>query len=285
MKAPEGLKREKCNKNAEVAATPTEKRSDSMEKVDVSPENNTKKDTPPEINGRMTTSASAILADHKVQYSEIPKSLSLFEVCTQVPPVSPKHSMAFTIDFGGPADEQRYRNMYEKFQNRHRRGTSLTKFDDVPPPRTKIPMSAKLPRKQIPVPMRDKNRLQAQDSSKRHSWSPRSSIAAPDIRTKFTPRSLTLTKALKGNKNEEITCPAPPLIDPQSMEEDQVSDTGTYTLDADNYTEEQKERMNIDLSDDMEELKIREGPKRPNFFQTNLEVRVISANIIFYMGW
>uniref|UniRef100_A0A1L8DCP7 Uncharacterized protein n=1 Tax=Nyssomyia neivai TaxID=330878 RepID=A0A1L8DCP7_9DIPT len=271
MKAPEGLKREKCNKNAEVAATPTEKRSDSMEKVDVSPENNTKKDTPPEINGRMTTSASAILADHKVQYSEIPKSLSLFEVCTQVPPVSPKHSMAFTIDFGGPADEQRYRNMYEKFQNRHRRGTSLTKFDDVPPPRTKIPMSAKLPRKQIPVPMRDKNRLQAQDASKRHSWSPRSSIATPDIRTKFTPRSLTLTKVLKGNKNDEITCPAPPLIDPQSMGEDQVSDAGTYTLDADNYTEEQKERMNIDLSDDMEELKIREGPKRPNFFQTNLE--------------
>ncbi|XP_055694760.1 uncharacterized protein LOC129796666 isoform X1 [Lutzomyia longipalpis] len=331
----EGLsKREKCNRNAEVACSGGAageefggESSDSMEKCDVSPENSAKKDTPPEANGgppsRMTTSASAILAQQpqlpgNVQYGEIPKSISLFEVCapnqegSQPAPPSPKHAMAFTIDFGGRADEQRYRSMYEKFQNRHRRGVSLTKFDVPPPPaRTKIPMSAKLPRKQIPTPtpaptapsapektagvkLRDKSRLQApQDASKRHSWSPRSSTAVPaaapppEIRTKFTPRSLTLAKALEGKKSstpltseassvEEIPCPVPPLQDSLHPGEDQVSEAGTYTLDADNYTEEQKERMNIDLPEDLEVLQISESPgatkpERPTCFETNLE--------------
>ncbi|GAB0092022.1 hypothetical protein DMENIID0001_069650 [Sergentomyia squamirostris] len=316
-------KSQKCNRNAEVINAQGAgggESSDSMEKCDVSPENSTKKDTPPEVasNGpsRMTTSASAILGVGGMQCGDkIPKSMSLFDVCPeqkmscdradQEVPESPKHAMAFTIDFGGgrTVDEQRYRSMYERFQNRHRRGVSLSKFEDTPPPRTKIPMSAKLPRKQIPPPavaqdrtvvkLRDKSRLQApSDSSKRHSWSPRSStvvpdmkLPSPDVRTKFTPRSITLAKALEVTKlpEPEVICPAPPLEDLRPADDDQVSEAGTYTLDADTYTEEQKERMNIDRMlvelDTTEELKINEvpgvaevkKPQRPTCFETNLE--------------
>ncbi|XP_059607579.1 uncharacterized protein LOC132255522 [Phlebotomus argentipes] len=273
VKAGEALsKRQKCNRNAEMASA-----ADELEKCDVSPENSTKRDTP---NGRMATSD---IQAGSVQLPEgMPKSISLFDVCPAPP--SPKHAMAFTIDFGerDERDEQRYKSMYERFQSRHRRGASLTKFDEPQPPRTRIPMSARLPRKQLPTPdkgavkMRDKSRLQApQDASKRHSWSPRSSTVTPDAKipaTKFTPRSLTLAKALEGRTSDASSEDAlqAPLDDLRPVGEDQVSEAGTYTLDADNYTEEQKERMNIDQE---EELKIEESPKpeRPTCFETNLE--------------
>lgn len=51
----------------------------------------------------------------------------------------------------------------------------------------------------------------------------------------------------KSIKQRGFVCEAQPLIDDSKEEvEDDLSDAGTYTLDGDNYTEEQKEMMDID---------------------------------------
>lgn len=199
-------------------------------------------------------------------------------------------SMAFTIDFGGgkQIDEQRHKNLLERFQNRHRRGVSLSKVEDEMgdsssssqlTAKLKSPASAKLPRKgsvtrEIETPqkpasaggvrLRDKSKTtQVRDASKRHSWSPRSSMAEnqPQKQQKATPtkqpnpleRPLKLHALTKADVKPmppttlNITCLQPPLENKESqLNDDQVSEAGTYTLDGDNYTEEQKEKMNID---------------------------------------
>lgn len=64
-------------------------------------------------------------------------------------------------------------------------------------------------------------------------------------RTQFTPRSTAMQLALK---QVDFMCPQPPLADFKHLnaDADDVSEAGTYTLDGDNYTEEQKDLMNID---------------------------------------
>ncbi|XP_061392544.1 uncharacterized protein LOC133328010 isoform X2 [Musca vetustissima] len=64
-------------------------------------------------------------------------------------------------------------------------------------------------------------------------------------RTQFTPRSTAMQLALK---QIDYMCPQPPLADFKHLnaDADDVSEAGTYTLDGDNYTEEQKDIMNID---------------------------------------
>ncbi|XP_073839610.1 uncharacterized protein isoform X3 [Musca autumnalis] len=64
-------------------------------------------------------------------------------------------------------------------------------------------------------------------------------------RTQFTPRSTAMQLALK---QIDFMCPQPPLADFKHLntDADDVSEAGTYTLDGDNYTEEQKDIMNID---------------------------------------
>lgn len=125
------------------------------------------------------------------------------------------------------------------------------------------------------VTFRDKSRLSKQDEH-RHSWSSRSSIhlsknLANDLihiekPINFQPKSTTLQMTfhnVKGNTlnsfqlsdsgDEIVVCTAPPLeykkksvdVD-QCSESSSVSEAGTYTLDGDNYTEEQKAKMNID---------------------------------------
>lgn len=85
--------------------------------------------------------------------------------------------------------------------------------------------------------------------------------------TTFKPRSTALQLAL--NKIEFI-CPEPPLDDfrqnPEGNEGDEtVSETGTYTVDGDNYTEEQKELMNIDKTYvDNQDLISNNNQLRPN---------------------
>lgn len=114
-----------------------------------------------------------------------------------------------------------------------------------------------------------------QESMKRHSWSPRSSLNSekPDLQILnhqnsneqaikyFQPKSATLQRTLdvqnkiyKGSK----TKPTIPTVDrvvttpleyvKSSDDEASVGDVSqaTYTLDGDNYTEEEKERMSID---------------------------------------
>lgn len=122
----------------------------------------------------------------------------------------------------------------------------------------------------------------AKDSTKRHSWSPRSSSnfdSPPQTVSSnqstipkspgFQPKSTAMQRAFESALDESVTinkstakqivCTkkkvlsavvTEPLEYVRSADDNAsigaVSDTGTYTLDGDNYTEEEKERMSID---------------------------------------
>ncbi|KAH8240062.1 hypothetical protein KR032_010799 [Drosophila birchii] len=226
-----------------------------------------------------------------------------------------KASLAFTIDHFDDATENdaaaqaaRYKNMMERFQNRHKRGASMSKLetekdnnnttttttsnsgrhsqrssldagssmaDDISSLTAATPTSEQAPPVQVKMRVRDRSASRVRDASKRHSWSPRSSanaaepthsaaarpasrskLPAPPAATKgtsnlvanrtanqFTPRSTAMQLALR---QVEMLCPEPPLADGKNLADDAVSEAGTYTLDGDNYTEEQKDLMNID---------------------------------------
>ncbi|XP_037043844.1 uncharacterized protein LOC119079869 isoform X3 [Bradysia coprophila] len=185
-------------------------------------------------------------------------------------------AFAFTIDFseGKPVDSKKFNNIVERFQKRHRRGVSLDKIDSPTQP---VASKAKPPLKKTEqksletekgVKLRDKSQLSVgRESEMRHSWSPRTSLSASskgdDTIAKFVPKSATLQLALKdvGAKEkfkifdmtptdeviDDFVCPQPPLeFDKGNSDNESVSEAGTYTLDGDNYTEEQKAMMNID---------------------------------------
>lgn len=270
------------------------------EKVDVSPEISNKKsnDTSPiELDkisdgNRMNKSFSLHAfpaSNHQNHLENHHKSRSHEKETDDI-----SKSMAFTIDLGSgkQVDEQRHKTLLERFQNRHRRGVSLSKVDDEMgdsssssqlTAKLKSPASAKLPRKasvtkEIDTPqkpssaggvrLRDKSKAtQLRDASKRHSWSPRSSMveqtataqpqkhSKPMVNKVANPleRPLKLHALSKADVKPmppttlNIQCLQPPLENKESqLNDDQVSEAGTYTLDGDNYTEEQKEKMNID---------------------------------------
>lgn len=214
-------------------------------------------------------------------------------------------SMAFTIDFsdGKQVDSQRHKNLLERFQNRHRRGVSLSKVEDEMTEsnsssqlnsKLRSPASAKFARKnsrefvvaldQKPssaggVRLREKPKTnQLRDASKRHSWSPRSSMVEPTPHHQQQQQQQYTQKVRQSNPLERhlklhtltkadlkpmppttlnITCLQPPLENKEShFHDDQVSEAGTYTLDGDNYTEEQKEKMNIDKMNNEKESEL-----------------------------
>ncbi|XP_032309518.1 uncharacterized protein LOC6507879 isoform X1 [Drosophila ananassae] len=226
-----------------------------------------------------------------------------------------KQALAFTIDHfdasenDAAAQAARYKNMMERFQNRHKRGASMSKLetdntttttnttsnsgrhsqrssldagssmaDDISSLTAATPNSEQAPPTAVKMRVRDRSASRVRDASKRHSWSPRSSANGPEPTTaptaarpaagrsklppppaaakgtsnsvanrttnQFTPRSTAMQLALR---QVEMLCPQPPLADGKSLaENDAVSEAGTYTLDGDNYTEEQKDLMNID---------------------------------------
>jgi hypothetical protein len=227
-------------------------------------------------------------------------------------------SMAFTIDFGQgkQVDEQRHKNLLERFQTRHRRGVSLSKVEDEMSDsnsssqltaKLKSPASAKFQRRnsrdviespQKPasastVRMREKTKTtQLRDASKRHSWSPRSSMVEPtnhqpQKQTKVTPtrhmnnpleRPLKMHALTKADMKPmppttlNIACLQPPLVNKEShLNDDQVSEAGTYTLDGDNYTEEQKEKMNIDKINSDHEAELLQRKLEINESDSNIE--------------
>ncbi|XP_055854143.1 uncharacterized protein LOC129917932 isoform X2 [Episyrphus balteatus] len=242
--------------------------------------------------------------------------------------------LAFTIDFGDDsvkdssssvAAAAKYKSMVERFQNRHRRGASMSKIEGAgevaqstatppaslePPTPTAPPRSPRAPPElppagapdttvKVKMRARDRSTSRVKDATKRHSWSPRSSTTEPPqyhpatnhnhpkpvsvvahkvpatttkkVKTKpsnltlsststhpepsrkektasnkpFTPRSTAMQMALQ---KIDFLCPQPPLDDyhHNMALNDNVSEAGTYTLDGDNYTEEQKDLMNID---------------------------------------
>lgn len=324
------------------------------EKYDISPENSNKKstDTSPLSDvdrflasggGHRTQSVSIDTSTHyeeqkqQQQHPKMNKSISL-QIIENTKPGSESNEsqeaqnimknqgLAFTIDFnnGKSIDSQRHKNMLERFQNRHRRGVSLSKIDDDSnKSKVKSPSSAKLPRKNLSISsntdtsvdqeespakpqikLRDKTN-QVKDTSKRHSWSPRSSVLDPpnsplvqqtvqnkpktpmtpssssSRRSNFQPKSQAMTMALENHNKlksvEFIPCVEPPLQDIKHVHcEDEVSEAGTYTLDGDNYTEEQKEKMNIDKKESggVAEFVVESGRKlnRPNNFEKDLEI-------------
>ncbi|XP_041564438.1 uncharacterized protein LOC108150233 isoform X2 [Drosophila elegans] len=150
-------------------------------------------------------------------------------------------------------------------------GSSMA--DDMSSLTAATPSSEQAPPVQVKMRVRDRSASRVRDASKRHSWSPRSSANAPEpsasrpasrsklphppaatkgtanlvanrTANQFTPRSTAMQLALR---QVEMFCPQPPLADGKAQSEnDAVSEAGTYTLDGDNYTEEQKDLMNID---------------------------------------
>jgi hypothetical protein len=309
------------------------------EKTDVSPEISNKKsnDTSPMtdsncsnahcVNNRMNKSFSMnAFSDHHYHRQQ-QQQLSDKEKDDQA---EINRSMAFTIDFGSgkQVDEQRHKNLLERFQSRHRRGVSLSKVEDEMcdsnsssqlAAKLKSPASAKFQRRnsreaiespQKPasassgVRLREKTKTtQLRDASKRHSWSPRSSMVEPTNhqhhhqqqqqkqQSKVTPsrhhlnnpleRPLKLHALTKADVKPmppttlniaNIRCLQPPL-ESHRNDDDQVSEAGTYTLDGDNYTEEQKEKMNIDKQHEAEllqrKLEINESDSN---IETDLEV-------------
>lgn len=225
--------------------------------------------------------------------------LQINEISSPESPQQQQAALAFTIDFGEAklVDNQRYKNMVERFQSRHKRGVSLSKLEEenqnkkITTAAGKVirpPMSAKLPRRQMlpintgnsessfsseqeetsKVKLRDKNLSFHKEVNKRHSWSPRTSMHEPTPivnkqTPKFTPRSATLTLALD-NLNNKIVPPRSldfvcpaPPLEILKISDEEVSEAGTYTLDGDNYTEEQKQKMDIDKQRKENEEKIR----------------------------
>ncbi|XP_063708409.1 uncharacterized protein LOC134837027 [Culicoides brevitarsis] len=289
----------------------------SSEKSDMTPENSEK--TSPSVEVSNGENNNVTYLDNK----NMTKSCSLQEIKSRTKSEEQqeaddvKKTLAFTIDFGDGKDatrQQRHKSILERFEQRHKRGQSLSKLEEndiyragTSPNPNKPPLSGKLSRKRITnvpsgessisseqetdqkVKLRDKN-AQIRDSSKRHSWSPRSSIhenlvkSVPSSASKF--KSSAVTEALEQVKNypsleskssndpqslDSFLCSEPPLESFPTTGDEAVSDAGTYTVDGDNYTEEQKEKMNID--------KIEVLPKetktrliRPTCFKDDLEV-------------
>ncbi|XP_068148454.1 LOW QUALITY PROTEIN: streptococcal hemagglutinin [Drosophila tropicalis] len=221
-----------------------------------------------------------------------------------------KQSLAFTIDHfdtsanDAAAQAARYKNMMERFQNRHKRGASMSKLESDGPVTpnggadelaTRTPSSELMPPPQVKMRVRERSASRVRDASKRHSWSPRSSgtsettasamasrpatavtksKVSPSPATakgaansmanrtgQFTPRSTAMQLALR---QVEMLCPQPPLADGKTqIDEDVVSEAGTYTLDGDNYTEEQKDLMNIDRNAAAAAAAAAAGKQRP----------------------
>ncbi|XP_011194579.2 uncharacterized protein LOC105219898 isoform X2 [Zeugodacus cucurbitae] len=94
-------------------------------------------------------------------------------------------------------------------------------------------------------------------------------------RTQFTPRSTAMQLALQ---KVDFLCAQPPLAELKNynLEADNISETGTYTLDGDNYTEEQKDLMNIDKS---AQQALKAQQQRPKNLQLSSSVVDVDAQL------
>ncbi|XP_058830132.1 uncharacterized protein LOC131689211 isoform X2 [Topomyia yanbarensis] len=337
----DSLRGSKCNVS-DNQILKTEEMDSEMEpeKGDLSPENSKKSDNSP-LDDQTTKPISLEheCMDKKTQHSNcysssgisdsinVNKSVSMQEMKSNVRSLSEdlevRNSFAFTIDFGDgikSVDSQRHEKMLERFQNRHRRGVSLSKLEAGSAASATKTGSAQVnpPRRNKGTPAENvctevrirKNSKYIRDSaSKRHSWSPRTSMAEGVVKesetqtkNKFTPKSTTLQIAFEQKNMAKDSCSSsefnaeslessiglpciePPLENFRNEDDDgSVSEAGTYTLDGDNYTEEQKELMNIDRITSVRpetnsNLLFTTGPnlinspKRPTSFQDELEV-------------
>lgn len=233
------------------------------------------------------------------------------------------------------AERIQHRQLHQQEQRRHRRGVSLSKLDDSrksstslnnmeigpqtvddsnvpmsiaskPPFKQRIKLDDAKPdeksepkvtlRKARPSAIGSQATVNGKDSTKRHSWSPRSSLnyeklpqmppqSSPQQQRNdepklakriensggFQPKSTILQRALETNSlrplptkvssniksaqqhcektaTKDAVVTAPLEYVRNSDDEGSIGDASqaTYTLDGDNYTEEEKERMSID---------------------------------------
>lgn len=187
---------------------------------------------------------------------------------------------------GKQIDSKKKNDIFERFQKRHKRGVSLSKLDDqstlnnTPFSKSKPPLKRTVSKpltveatevEEVTVTLRDKSRLCPRDlpnGENRHSWSPRTSIHATEpvsncgkakgrqtatLKMAFQDQSAydpsaVATLAQHDDDEDLVLGNAPPLeYRKQSFDSaSSVSEAGTYTLDGDNYTEEQKALMSID---------------------------------------
>ncbi|XP_021704307.1 uncharacterized protein LOC5573208 isoform X1 [Aedes aegypti] len=337
------IKEVKCNIDKSLEGNSAEMECEAEpEKNDLSPENSKKSDNSP-LDDRISKPVEEKDdgEEAKMQYnngsfnsgisdnSNVNKSISMQEIEKSQRSVSEdpdvRNALAFTIEFSEgrkSVDTQRHEKMLERFQNRHKRGVSLSKLEsgvNTPVGKMRTPQSVNLPRKNrieqpeiqdTAVRLRDKSRTSRDSVTKRHSWSPRSSMTEAGVKdsamkmktNKFTPKSSALQMAFDQQNimkdscsssefNAEsldssigLPCVQPPLenFKKENEDDDSISEAGTYTLDGDNYTEEQKERMNIDrmpafTPESTPKPLFKQGsnklyPQRPTSFREELEI-------------
>ncbi|KAL1517181.1 hypothetical protein ABEB36_000979 [Hypothenemus hampei] len=215
------------------------------------------------------------------------------EEALPAPEESPRPT-AFTIDFGDDkkVDLARHKSLTEKFQQRHRRGKSLSKLEtpiqlqssrkkpvsgcfprkssfqaeDDKPERCKSANPALPKRSDLHLPLENKcSDRMAQSFPNDCSLFGNSpmcelqNLSSPDLDliSPFSPNVDDITRNVSSiDLSSEGVSRVEQELDGKSS--DTVSECGTYTLDVDNYSEEQKARMSIDNEFKIEKLSVQE---------------------------
>lgn len=190
---------------------------------------------------------------------------------------SPK-PLAFTIDFGnGKVDEGKHKSLMEKYKKRHRRLGSTGKLkSDLSESDTAT--NSTEPKEFVSLGA-SKKQPKTQSATSSQSQSPQHSSSQNEESISLSSHSelpLQVENSFIDNKylvGEELRS-SESKTDPSELEEfdteevDTVSDAGTYTLDGDNYTEEQKARMSIDKVFKIEQITVEQ--KIEDYFKSNI---------------
>ncbi|XP_019755509.1 uncharacterized protein LOC125502314 isoform X2 [Dendroctonus ponderosae] len=217
-------------------------------------------------------------------------------------PESPRPT-AFTIDFGNEkkVDLQRHKSLAEKFQQRHKRGKSMSKLEGssvaTPTATKRHPLTGNLPRKSSFHSEDEKvERCKSASVSSRRSdltlplanttsdrmthsfpnavlFSLNSPTSACDLQNVSSPEFEMISPFSPGVEQvarnvNDISLSSDEAIksanfnihdlDWMDRQSDTLSETGTYTLEGENYSEEQKARMSIDNEFKIEKLTVEE---------------------------
>ncbi|XP_044270494.1 uncharacterized protein LOC123015090 isoform X2 [Tribolium madens] len=211
-------------------------------------------------------------------------------------PESPKPlAFTVDFGEGKAIDTQRHKTLVEKFQKKHRRGQSLSKIEEPTLGLArKHPNTGNLPRKSSFQSEGYFSSDEKSDRSKSAKSAKRSELTLPlksiaDKMSQSFPNSGFLSLKSPEIELKDVSSPELDLISPFSPTQgksnlvkqlpspksenkdaenfiegtefdfdksDTVSDAGTYTLDADNYSEEQKARMSIDTEFKIEQISV-----------------------------
>lgn len=190
---------------------------------------------------------------------------------------NPQKAQAFTIDFGDgkQIDTSKHKFLMDKLKKRHQRGSSLSKLEDPktskttmtksktsqavskitkpdsnPAAKHNIKISDNKPKAKMPMSVSFHETSSFGLESK--SLSPRTSFHehySEEVNLYSLPNISTHDKSLESQSqltnNHEVTNDVVNDCNDNESNSD-VSETGTYTIENDTYTEEQKAKMSID---------------------------------------